>query len=248
MLKIIKNCPSCSSILKRIGPNLICLFQECPAKSTKIVENFATKMGIKGLGPITIKKLGLTKIFHIYIIPTETLKQELGDKITAKLISEISKSKNVSVGKFLSSCSIPLIGKTAGNKLDTIVDNIEDISMEVCKKVGLGDKASSNLINWINTTYKETLSFIPMDFKKLEQSTSTYKVCISGKIPGYTKSKIKEILSKYKIETKDSVTKDLDFLISEEDNTSKANKAKQYNIPIISFKKFKEEIINGEVD
>ena len=250
MLKIIKNCPSCDSILHRIGPNLFCMSKECPAKDTKVVENFATKIGIKGLGPITIKKLGLTKIIQVYLLTEDRIKEVIGEKLSKKLIEEINKTKRISLGKFLAACSIPLIGKTAGEKIDSSNLSIDELTNENCKNIGLGEKATNNLINWINTIYKDTLIFAPIEFIKItnDKQYTSYTVCISGKIPGYTKSKLKEILSKYGVEVKDSISKELDFLISEEDNTTKVNKAKQYNIPILKLDNFLEDKLNVKVE
>jgi len=42
--------------------------------------------------------------------------------------------------------------------------------------------------------------------------------------------------------TRDSVTKDLDYLISNETGTTKINKAKSYDIPVKTFSEFMEII------
>ena len=46
----------------------------------------------------------------------------------------------------------------------------------------------------------------------------------------------------FNVTVKDNVTKDLDYLITNETGTTKAKKAEQYNINIISFEKFMEKL------
>ena len=83
---------------------------------------------------------------------------------------------------------------------------------------------------------------LPFVFAESEPVESGMAVCISGKVPGYTKAKIKEMLMDYNVTVKDNVTKDLDYLISEETGTTKVKKAEQYNINVISFDNFMEII------
>ena len=87
------NCPSCDSKLVWKKDQLFCVNSTCPAQQSKQVEHFVKVMKIKGLGPATIKKLGLTSISDIYI---NDLSEEKSDKVREKLEAEINKSLSVS--------------------------------------------------------------------------------------------------------------------------------------------------------
>ena len=70
MLDIIAptECPSCSYSLESINSVLYCRNVLCAAQSTKKIEHFAKTLKIKGLGPATVKKLGITEIHELYYL------------------------------------------------------------------------------------------------------------------------------------------------------------------------------------
>jgi len=242
MIKIPTHCPSCKSKLKLVNSQLYCTSTNCSATALQKVLKFAKTMKIMGLGERTLEKLNIDNITNIYNLQADFLNEVLGEKVGTKVLNEINKSKNISFSIFLSAMSIPLIGKTASEKIAEVTSNIEDINVDLCKKAGLGDKATYSLVNWINKEYNN-YKHLPILFevpKPAKINNNTLKICISGKTTGYTKAKIKESLIDYNILVKDNVTKDLDYLITEEPKTAKAQKAEAYNIKIINFNKFME--------
>ena len=72
------NCPSCHSILEWTNDQLFCKNDNCPAKSSKLVEHFAKTLKIKGLGPKTVEKLSLDSINKIYDIAFSYIEKRLG--------------------------------------------------------------------------------------------------------------------------------------------------------------------------
>jgi len=67
------NCPACSSILVWINDQLFCKQSDCSAQSTKKIEHFAKTLKIKGLGPATIEKLGLSDYHDIFSLTQEEI-------------------------------------------------------------------------------------------------------------------------------------------------------------------------------
>jgi NAD-dependent DNA ligase len=138
----------------------------------------------------------------------------------------------------LESFSIPLFGNTATKKLCTVISSIEEINHETCKKAGLGDKVTQNLINWLETEYNELKEFLPFTFsnevKVVDAAAKT--VCITGKLKSFKKkSDATDLLAAAGYRLVDSVTKSLNFLVDEGDSTSsKREKAVQYGITIIT--------------
>jgi NAD-dependent DNA ligase (contains BRCT domain type II) len=61
-----------------------------------------------------------------------------------------------------------------------------------------------------------------------------------------TKDDLRDHLKEYGVLVKEGVTKDLDFLISAGEQTSKTEKAKQYGIPVIDYWKNKNSILKGK--
>jgi len=236
-IEIPTNCPSCDYKLVRIKDQLFCHNDECQAKNSKIVEKYANKLKIKGLGPAAVVKLGLSTINDIYDLSEEELEQTLG-KNGLKVYIEIQDKTTLVLSDFLGACSIPLFGKTTAEKITTTLENI---TKESLMKDGIGDKASTNLILWLqDTVFPPQINFIePVKLTGL-------KVCISGKIPGYTKAKLGAYLADYNISVVSTVNKGIKYLISEEKTSAKAQKAIKLNIEIISIEELKRKILNDK--
>lgn len=234
MIDIPEHCPSCDSILVRIKDQLFCKNEDCSAKNSKVVEGYAKKLKIKGLGPVAVTKLGLSSVNDIYDLTEEFLEKTLG-KNGLKIFIEINNKRKIKLSDFLGACSIPLVGKTTAEKITT---NINDITKQSLSKDGFGDKASTSLIEWLEST------IIPPEISFIKESIKPtgLKVCISGKTPGYTKATLTRYLADYNIEVVNTVTKDIKYLISQETKSAKAQKAIKLNIEIISLDELKGKI------
>jgi len=234
VIDIPSNCPSCNSVLSRKKDQLFCTNVDCFAKNSKVVEKYTKKMKIKGLGPVAIKKLELNNINDIYELTEEILEDTLG-KNGNKIFLEINnKTTKIQLADFLGASSIPLVGKTTADKITT---TINDITKQSLLKDGLGEKASTNLLNWLDSTdIPSGITFV----KEKETSVMTgLKICVSGRTPGFTKATLATYLAEYNISVVSSVTKDIDYLISEETKSAKAQKAIKLNINIITIDELK---------
>jgi NAD-dependent DNA ligase len=230
-------CPSCQYPLEKVKDQLFCRNIACTAQNFKKVEHFAKILGIKGLGPKTIEKLQIQDLTELFYLDPQELKAVLGDKITEKLLEEIEKAKNANIATVLESFSIPLVGGTASKKIALVINSIDDITQDICKKAGLGDKVTQNLLNWLETEYKEIKEFLPFTFSNpVAVNTNNKTVCITGKLKSYKKkSDAVDVLAAAGFSLVDSVTKSLNYLVDESDSMSiKREKAMQYGITIIT--------------
>lgn len=245
MIEAPTNCPSCNSTLEWSNDLLYCRNQDCNASMYKQIEHFASTLKIKGLGPSTIKKLHLTSILDVYSITLEELVEGLGsERIAVKLFDEIEQSKKRPLNAVLPAFGIPLIGKTASEKLSKVCDDIFDINHETCKQAGLGEKATDNLISWLDS--QEEYHYLPFNYEfdkvaSTSPSGSRGVVCISGKLNSYsTKQEAQVELEALGFVVKSSITKDVTILVNESGReTSKTLKARESGITIVTdLKKF----------
>jgi len=250
VIKAPTNCPSCDSALEWSNDLLYCRNPACHATSHKKIEHFASTLKIKGLGPSTIAKLAFGSISDIYTISLDELIQGLGsEKIAVKLYDEINLSKQRSLNAILPAFGIPLIGKTATDKLAKVCDDIFDINADTCKAAGLGEKATESLVNWLET--EDEYLFLPFElkFEKVATAVSSDNlrgvVCISGKLNSFsTKQEAQNELEKLGFVVKSSITKDVTILVNESGReTSKTQKARESGVIIVTdLKKFIGEI------
>ena len=247
-VRIINNCPSCGAILTRITDQLFCSNSECGATMGKKVQHYAKAMKIKGLGEKTIEKLDIITIEDIYFLTETQMIDKLGVKIGTKLFNEIQFSKVTTLSKLLPALSISLIGNTAARKVAQVVQDLQGITLDTCKKAGLGDKASSNLVRWLDENYS-VYENLPLEFKSEVASQPTksqnIKVCITGKLDDHSsRDSASTYLREKGITVVTGVSKALDYLINEDNKpSSKLSKANSYGIPIVTIKHLIEEII-----
>lgn len=237
-IKIPTTCPCCNYKLEWVNDQLFCRNSACSAQLIKKVEHFCKNMGIKGMGPKTIETLELADVLELYYLDKDQLILALGSKkIAEKLAAEIERSKQADLATVLSSFSIPLIGKTASTKIVQVVTNIDEITAETCKQAGLGEKASQNLLTWIETEFKEIRDFLPFTFSSTPISKPTGKtVCITGKLSSFkTKSAAHEALELAGFVPVTTLTKSTDYLVDEENKGSlKRQKAESQGTKIIT--------------
>lgn len=233
------NCPCCDSLLELVNMQLFCRNKSCPAQLNKKLEHFAKTLGIKGLGPKTIGKLELENIYDIFQVSSKYFTEFLGEKLATKLVSEIEMAKSSPLNKVLAAFSIPLIGGTASDKLTRIVQTIEEITPKTCKDAGLGEKATANLINWLETEFQEIRPFLPFSFTSNTASAKQVfnkTICITGKLSSFkTKAEAAEALKPLGYLVVESITKSTDYLVDETSGMStKRKKAEELGIPIIN--------------
>jgi len=235
------NCPCCDSELELVNEQLFCRNQYCSAQWSKKLESFASTLKIKGLGPATLVKLQVQDYPELYELTVDEIQQRLGSiKLAEKLYDELQKSKSSKLVDIIPAFSIPLIGRSASQKLCDTISNIEDISENSCTEAGIGPKASANLVNFMETEfypnrYKDTLPF-NWNNKINKKKEVTGVVCISGKLKSYpTKAHATKVLEQYGFVVKSSLTKVCTHLINESGiESAKTQTARDRGVIIIS--------------
>jgi NAD-dependent DNA ligase len=192
------------------------------------------------MGPSTIAKLNLSSILDIYLLTEEEIIESLGsEKLAVKLFEEIKLSTTRPLNVVLPAFGIPLIGKTATDKLSKVCSEIDDIDEETCKLAGLGEKATANLLEWLER--EDFYLFLPFNLRfeavaKPSADSVRGVVCISGKLNSYsTKQEAQAELEALGFIVKSSITKDVTILVNESGReTSKTQKARDSGITIVT--------------
>lgn len=242
------NCPSCDSVLIWVKDQLFCKNEDCSAKSFKRLEHFAKTLKIKGLGPSTIEKLDIVDITDIYFLTVSYMTECLGSEKTAtKLYEEILRSEKEPLNTLLPAFGIPLVGKTATDKLSKVISSIFDVDVASCRKAGLGPKATENLLDWMEDKF-QFYADLPFSWEfsnETRPSGDRGVVCITGKLNSFsTKAAAKQALEGLGFTVKDSVTKDVTILVNESGKeTAKTIKAAADGILIVTnLKEYMENI------
>lgn len=246
-------CPSCNALLYRENDQLFCPNNiDCPAQTSKKVQAFTKSLKMKGFGEVAIDKLGLVDPTQLLTLTKQDYNSAgFSDHMAEKLMGVVQDrlKQGITVSEFLAAMSIPLIGDTAARKIQ--VPTIGDITKEVCKTSGLGDKATENLMQWINNQWpfmndKWAKFIVNTKANTIKSQSTGITVCITGKLNDFSnRTSAAEYLQSLGITVKDSVTKAVNYLICEDGSTTSSSykKATELNKPIITIKNL-EEIIN----
>ena len=255
---MIKNCPICNYPLqKKLGQvDHYCLNPKCPARHIEGLIHFCSRkaMNIDGLGERIVEdffNLGfiksITDIYHL-----ETHKKDLqelegyGKKSIENLLEAILNSKQNSLEKLLFGLGIEGIGdKTAlvlAKRYKTL-DNLMAQSEEDLKNLkDIGPVLAHNIYTYfqnvdnrelINNLKELNLNMTYLgEEEKYHELISGKRFVVTGTISFMGRDEIEHVLESYGGKASSSVSAKTDVVIVGDSPGSKADKAKELNIPI----------------
>ena len=231
---------------KRDGPRLM-VTDKNNISSIKYLEYFIRILEIKGLGPASVKKMGLTH-------PVDLFEDQNWDKLGAngsKVEAEIERTKTKPYDIVLASLGIFGVGRRAAKLIVSKIPafrNLRDIETTEIK--GIGPSTVESVLSWLDEN-EEWVHTLPL---QLEQNvtvedvvgTPARKVCITGKLD-MTRSDLGDRLEKLGFKVTSTVTKDCYALITGGDTTSsKYKRAVTLGITIIDYWSSQKNVLSGD--
>jgi len=235
--------------LRRQGPKLFC-DDDSKQSTVKLLEHFIRTMEIKGLGPASIKKMGLTHPVDLY---SPQPWHQLGAN-GSKIQDELERSCTKPYSQALAALGIPGVGRSMSRdivaKLPTFsqLREIEYVTIE-----GVGPKTVESILTWLEVN-EEWVYTLPVQLvqdlsvEAVLNTSGNKKVCVTGKLD-MTRNQITDHLAQFGYQVTNTVTKDCVALISgDNDSTSsKAKRAESLGIKIINYWDNRAEILKGIV-
>lgn len=247
---------------------LVCTNDNCKGKLLGKLTHAASKnaLNIDGLSEFTIEKfinLGwLNSIKDIYYLSAYENEMKtmdgFGKKSVEKLLSSIEKSRNTNLQRFLYSLSIPLLGKSASENIANVCNQSFDIFVGTLMSSGkdafthingIGDTLGKSIIGYWNKNgskiielskefYFETPNVVLDEMPKTLQGKT---FVVTGSVHHYkNRDELKADIVVHGGTVAGSVSSKTSYLINNDINStsSKNQKAKSLNIPIISEEEF----------
>ena len=260
-------CPDCGGNVEVHNENgsktLHCINDNCPAKLLGKLVHFCSKnaINIEGMSEATLQFLidkGWIKSFHdIYKLDyhRENWKEYdgFGDKSVDKLLDAIEDSRNTTLDRFIYSLSIPQIGRSASKDIAKFFNNnYEEFKMygttiNYTQIDGFGESMNNSLHKWLNENHI-TMEELAKEFtfKKEKNNSSSVDLSrktfvITGSLIHYkNRDELVSIIESMGGKVSGSVSTKTSYLINNDtqSSSSKNQKAKQLNIPIISEEDF----------
>lgn len=247
---------------------LVCTNDNCKGKLLGKLTHAASKnaLNIDGLSESTIEKfinLGwLNSIEDIYYLSVHKNEMKtmdgFGKKSVEKLLASIEKSRNTSLERFLYALSIPLLGKSVSQdiakacnqSLDTFIGALMDGGKNAFTYIdGIGEALGKSIIGYWNKNgskiielskefYFETPNVVLDEIPKTLQGKT---FVVTGSVHHYkNRDELKADIVTHGGTVVGSVSSKTSYLINNDisSTSSKNQKAKSLNIPIISEEEF----------
>lgn len=260
-----EKCPECESHLvqKKEEVALRCSNPECPAQVFGRIVHFVSKAGldIEHIGPERIsllQKNGL--IINISDLFCITKKQLLSlplikEKAAENILSALEEAKHQPLWRLITALAIPLVGPRTAKTLEKHFGRLEQISetsQEALEEIyDIGPLVAESIRKFFDQEENKKLITRLSDAglntssqpKEMVESEFTgKKIVLTGTLHRFNRDTAKAVLEKLGAEPTSSVSKNTDFVLCGENPGSKAEKAKQLGIPILTETEFLQKI------
>ena len=260
-------CPVCGGRTATRKENesevLVCTNPSCSGKLLGRLKFFVSKpaMNIEGLSEATLEALinkGWVKSFKdIYYLYTHGREWEqldgFGEKSVAKILDAIDRSRKVKLDNFICALSIDGIGTSASKTISSYFNGDFDAffaalttNYDWSQLTDFGAITSRNIADYGAKNADEVYSlaqemrFVERESKVVVENPFMGKtICVTGKLFNFTRDSINEKITELGAKVAGSVSKNTDYLITnEQSGSSKYKKAVELNIPIITETEF----------
>lgn len=271
-------CPECGYKTEIVSTGdskiLMCNNPNCKGKLLNKLVNFCSRdaMNIDGLSEATLSVLLDKDFIHSYkdIFHLNEHKAELsalpkmGAKSVAKLLKSIEHSRKTTLDKFLTSLSIPFIGKSTAKEIakychgsiDKFTFIMNNTSLEFAAIDGIGVAATTSLDDWWNENnimFYELLEELEITQTENTESAKTENnkrldgmtFVVTGSVTRFkNRAELQEKIESLGGKVSGSVSAKTNVLLNNDanSNSSKNVKAKSLNIPIWTEDQFLDYI------
>ncbi len=255
-------CPVCHSAVVKDQDEVAyrCPNVSCPAQIKERILHFASRraMNIQGLGERIVDMLvdrGLVSDFaDLYSLKPQQLEniERMGKVSSRKLVENIQMSKNASLANLIYALGIRHIGERASEILAENFASIEEIQnadQQVIAEIPeIGQVAAGSIRNFFSNVHNLQLirklkeAGVALEQKKPVKKSGKLaglRFVITGTLKNFSREEMSTELKKHGARVSDNVSKETDYLIVGDNPGSKLEKAKKFNVRIIS----EEEIL-----
>jgi DNA ligase (NAD+) len=231
---------------RRDGPRLL-VADKNNINTSKVLEHFIKTIDIKGLGPASVKKMGLTHPVDIFEDQNWDLLGANGVKVEA----EIERTKTKPYDIVLASLGIPGVGRSAAKLIISKIPTFRNLrDIETTEIKGIGPSTVDSVLSWLDEN-EDWVTTLPLQLEQnvtVEETVGTpsRKICITGKLD-MTRGDLADRLESKGFKVTSTVTKDCYALITGGDTTSsKYKRAVTLGITIVDYWSSQKEVLSGD--
>ncbi len=260
-----EECPACASTLSKIEGEVQvrCENISCPAMLKNQLSHYASRnaMDIEGLGPALSEQLIENKLVSdladIYTLSVEDLSglDRMAEKSAKNLITAIERSKERKLSRLLFGLGIRHVGIVAAETLARTFGSLENVEKSTSEELEgiyeIGSIMASSIVSFfrkeknidlLNKLRKIGVNTIETATSPVKHQFSEKRFVFTGTLSSMSRSEAQQKVKDLGGKISSALTKKTDFLVCGENPGSKEEKAKLWNIEIISEKEFIERL------
>lgn len=250
-------CPFCDSpVIQPEGAvDHYCSNPRCSERVFRSIEFFVSRgaMDIEGMGPQTVRTLiergFITDEADIFTLTREPLLELEGfaEKKVDNLLESIERAKTRPLDRFLGSLGIDGVGSTVAALLADrfgSIDALADATPEEIEEIeGLGPILAQNIVDWFDDSFHEDIlqkmrdAGVKMQAEKREIASDALAgqtFVLTGTLPTMTRDEAGELIKAHGGKVASSVSKKTSYVVVGDSPGSKAEKAAQLGVTILS--------------
>lgn len=260
-------CPVCGGHVVRLEDEAVhrCQNISCPAQIKQQIQHFAsrTAMDIEGLGNKLVDQLvekGKAKtVADLYFLTRDDWAnlERMADKSAQNIVDALEKSKHIALDRFIYSLGIRFVGERTARLLADhfkTLDNFKTSTYEELLSIHeIGPQSAQSIVQFLGEPKNvETINKLLSAGIKIEIKEKTASDVFSGKTFVFTGAL--EIYSRHEAEAlveslggraASSVSRKTDFVVIGQNAGSKADKARELGVTILSEADFQEMVGNS---
>ena len=251
-------CPDCSAPLDNDGIRLMCRNESCSSRVFFRIMNWVKVVSIDGLGESLVDKLfnsgeeegsktinGIADLYGLEASDIASL-EGWGKRSAARIIDNIQTSRKIKPAVFLAAVGVPGIShKTAEDlfkRFETVNDVLSASAEDIAEMKGYSTTSAESITKNLGIYHDEIVELMEIveliNEEDLEGVLSGKSFCFTGSM-SKSRKYYQELVKRHGGTNKSSVTKDLSYLVCNEDKGSlKLVNATKQGVSVISEKEF----------
>ncbi|HPK79224.1 MAG TPA: NAD-dependent DNA ligase LigA [Rectinema sp.] len=262
-IPIPSHCSICGAGLIDEDTRLYCPNPECPGKAYHRLEKWLSVIDIKDIGSTLLKRLfeakRVVRIPDLYTLTMNDLIsfERIGRKSAQKILRNIRERNEVSLSQFIAGFDIEGIGLLMAEKLieagyDTLDKILAASPADFEKIAGFAEISAKTLYEGLRLVEEDMRKLVDSGYVRIRpplpktqrtaNPVSGNSFCFTGELRSMKRSEAEKLVREKGGIIKSSVTKDLDYLVTNDPSSGseKNRKAKELSIKIIDEEQFLE--------
>lgn len=258
-IAFVKKCPSCGKPLVREDVFFRCVNADCPEMNEAYLQFFVSKNGldIESLGSEWVAKLYQNRVIadyaDLFALKKEDLLQfeGMGEILATKILQSIDSRRQAPFTRLLTAVGIPNVGEHVASILAEHFDGPEALaqaSLEQLTQIHeIGPGTAASVQQWfadkVNTTrlrklQKNGVEILRAKRERVSDAFAGKTFVFTGALSQFTRESAEEAVKARGGRAASSVSKKTDFVVVGADAGSKAQKAKELGVKILSEEEF----------